>query len=101
MQLAQFRQRKAQSDGQNAAKKQKKKKKVSNTKDEELVQESLDIDQSQGEDTHTHSCERGAAATPDFAVVRTLHSSEMIKHDQAYTTEVSDSDSGEKLCLLP
>lgn len=59
-----------------------------------MVQESLDIDQSQGEDTCTHSCERGAAATPDFAIVRTLHSSEMIKHDQTYTTEVSVSDLG-------
>ncbi|XP_015264126.1 PREDICTED: A-kinase anchor protein 9 isoform X5 [Gekko japonicus] len=86
--LAQFRQRKAHADGQNATKKQKKKKKVSNTKDEELVQEGLDIDQSQGEDTYTHSCERGAVATPDFAIVRTLHSSEMIKHDQTYTTEL-------------
>ncbi|XP_077159951.1 A-kinase anchor protein 9 isoform X3 [Paroedura picta] len=86
--LAQFRQRKAHSDGQNAAKKQKKKKKVSNAKDEELVQETLVIDQSQGEDAYTHSCERGAAATPDFAIVRTLHSSEMIKHDQTYTTEL-------------
>nr|XP_056713068.1 A-kinase anchor protein 9 [Euleptes europaea] len=86
--LAQFRQRKAHSDGQNAAKKQKKKKKVSNTKDEEVVQEGLDIDQSQGEDIYTHSCERGAAATPDFAIVRTLHSGEMIKHDQTHTTEL-------------
>ncbi|XP_054847856.1 A-kinase anchor protein 9 isoform X2 [Eublepharis macularius] len=86
--LAQFRQRKAHSDGQNAAKKQKKKKKVSNTKDEELVQESLDIDHSQGEDVSAHSCQRGAAATPDFAIVRTLHSGEMIKHNQTYTTEL-------------
>ncbi|XP_048366810.1 A-kinase anchor protein 9 isoform X3 [Sphaerodactylus townsendi] len=86
--LAQFRQRKAQSDGQNATKKQKKKKKVSNTKDEELVQESLDIDSSQIEDSYAHSCERGAAATPEFAIVRTLHSGEMIKHDQTYTAEL-------------
>ncbi|XP_033022010.1 A-kinase anchor protein 9 isoform X10 [Lacerta agilis] len=86
--LAQFRQRKAHSDGQHAPKKQKKKKKVSNTKDEELVQEGLDIDQSQGEDASTHSCQRGAAAASDFAIVRTLHSDELIKHDQMYTTEL-------------
>nr|XP_034985615.1 A-kinase anchor protein 9 isoform X9 [Zootoca vivipara] len=86
--LAQFRQRKAHSDGQHAPKKQKKKKKVSSTKDEELVQEGLDIDQSQGEDASTHSCQRGAAAASDFAIVRTLHSDELIKHDQMYTTEL-------------
>ncbi|XP_062982917.1 A-kinase anchor protein 9 isoform X3 [Elgaria multicarinata webbii] len=86
--LAQFRQRKANPDGQHAPKKQKKKKKVSNTKDEELVQEGLDIDQSQRKDTSTYSCQRGAAATSDFAIVRALHSDEMIKHDQTYTTEL-------------
>ncbi|XP_028606060.2 A-kinase anchor protein 9 isoform X10 [Podarcis muralis] len=86
--LAQFRQRKAHSDGQHAPKKQKKKKKVSNTKDEESVQEGLDIDQSQGEDASPHSCQRGAAAASDFAIVRTLHSDELIKHDQIYTTEL-------------
>ncbi|XP_053215290.1 A-kinase anchor protein 9 isoform X3 [Podarcis raffonei] len=86
--LAQFRQRKAHSDGQHAPKKQKKKKKVSNTKDEESVQEGLDIDQSQGEDASPHSCQRGAAAASDFAIVRTLHSDELIKHDQMYTTEL-------------
>uniref|UniRef100_A0A670JK07 A-kinase anchoring protein 9 n=1 Tax=Podarcis muralis TaxID=64176 RepID=A0A670JK07_PODMU len=88
VQLAQFRQRKAHSDGQHAPKKQKKKKKVSNTKDEESVQEGLDIDQSQGEDASPHSCQRGAAAASDFAIVRTLHSDELIKHDQIYTTEL-------------
>lgn len=90
MQLAQFRQRKAHSDSQNVSKKQKKRKKLSNTKDDELVQESLDIEQSQGEDASLHSCQRGATATSDFAVVRTLHSGEVIKHDQTYTAEVSN-----------
>ncbi|XP_053121306.1 A-kinase anchor protein 9 isoform X11 [Hemicordylus capensis] len=85
--LAQFRQRKAHSDGQNAPKKQKKKKKVSNTKDEELVQEGLEIEQSQ-EDVSAHSCQRGAAAASDFAMVRTLHSDEIIKHHQTYTAEL-------------
>ncbi|XP_066483932.1 A-kinase anchor protein 9 isoform X7 [Tiliqua scincoides] len=86
--LAQFRQRKAHSDSQNVSKKQRKRKKVSNTKDDELVQESLDIEQSQGEDASLHSCQRGATATSDFAIVRTLHSGEVIKHDQTYTTEL-------------
>ncbi|KAM7174738.1 A-kinase anchor protein 9 isoform 1-T1 [Macrochelys suwanniensis] len=83
--LAQFRQRKAQSDGQSASKKQKKKKKASNTKDEESIQDGPDIDQSQGDETSTH--QRGAAATADFAIMRTLRSREIIKHDQTYTIE--------------
>lgn len=87
MQLAQFRQRKAQSDGQSASKKQKKKKKASNTKDEESIQDSPDIDRSQGDETATH--QRGASATAEFAIMRTLRSREMIKHDQTYTIEVS------------
>ncbi|XP_043397146.1 A-kinase anchor protein 9 isoform X16 [Chelonia mydas] len=83
--LAQFRQRKAQSDGQSASKKQKKKKKASNTKDEESIQDSPDIDRSQGDETATH--QRGASATAEFAIMRTLRSREMIKHDQTYTIE--------------
>uniref|UniRef100_A0A8C3PBT4 A-kinase anchoring protein 9 n=1 Tax=Chrysemys picta bellii TaxID=8478 RepID=A0A8C3PBT4_CHRPI len=85
VQLAQFRQRKAQSDGQSASKKQKKKKKASNTKDEESIQDGPDIDQSQGGETSTH--QRGAAATADFAIMKTLRSREMIKHDHTYTIE--------------
>ncbi|XP_074840859.1 A-kinase anchor protein 9 isoform X2 [Carettochelys insculpta] len=80
--LAQFRQRKAQSDGQSASKKQKKKKKASNTKDEESMQ-----DWSQRDETSKHGTQRGAAATPDFAIMRTLRSGEIIKHDQKYTIE--------------
>nr|XP_032653993.1 A-kinase anchor protein 9 isoform X4 [Chelonoidis abingdonii] len=83
--LAQFRQRKAQSDGQSASKKQKKKKKASNTKDEESIQDGPDIDWSQGDETSTY--QRGAAATADFAMMRTLRSGEIIKHDQTYTIE--------------
>uniref|UniRef100_A0A452J5B6 A-kinase anchoring protein 9 n=1 Tax=Gopherus agassizii TaxID=38772 RepID=A0A452J5B6_9SAUR len=83
--LAQFRQRKAQSDGQSASKKQKKNKKASNTKDEESIQDGPVIDRSQGDETSTH--QRGAAATADFAMMRTLRSREIIKHDQTYTIE--------------
>ncbi|ETE64630.1 A-kinase anchor protein 9, partial [Ophiophagus hannah] len=86
--LAQFRQRKAFSDGQHAFKKQKKKKKISKLKDEELIQEGLDINQLQTEEASLHSCQRGAAATTESVTVRTLHSDEMIKHDQTYTTEL-------------
>uniref|UniRef100_A0A7M4F3W0 A-kinase anchoring protein 9 n=1 Tax=Crocodylus porosus TaxID=8502 RepID=A0A7M4F3W0_CROPO len=86
--LAQFRQRKAQSDGQNVSKKQKKKKKASNTKDEESVQDSPDIDQSRGDETSMYSGRRGAAATADFNIIRTLQSGEIVKDDQTYNIEV-------------
>ncbi|NXP56455.1 AKAP9 protein, partial [Heliornis fulica] len=86
-QLAQFRQRKAQIDGQNGSKKQKKKKKTANIKDEESIQDGLDTDHSRGDETSACSSRRGAAATADFAVIRTLHSGEIIKHNQTYTIE--------------
>lgn len=89
IQLAQFRQRKAQTDGQNGSKKQKRKKKTANIKDEESIQDGIEADQSRGDEISTCSSRRGAAATADFAIIRTLHSGEIIKHTQAYTIEVS------------
>uniref|UniRef100_A0A8B9S1Z8 A-kinase anchor protein 9 n=1 Tax=Accipiter nisus TaxID=211598 RepID=A0A8B9S1Z8_9AVES len=89
IQLAQFRQRKAQTNGQNGSKKQKKRKKTANIKDEESIQDGIDTDRSQGDETSTCSSRRGAAATADFAIIRTLHSGEIIKHSQTYTIEVS------------
>uniref|UniRef100_A0A8C2T9B1 A-kinase anchoring protein 9 n=1 Tax=Coturnix japonica TaxID=93934 RepID=A0A8C2T9B1_COTJA len=86
--LAQFRQRKAQTDGQSTSKKQKKKRKTASIKDEESIQDGLDSDRSRGDETSTCSSRRGAAASADFAVTRTLHSGEIIKHIQAYTIEV-------------
>ncbi|XP_063180884.1 A-kinase anchor protein 9 isoform X4 [Chroicocephalus ridibundus] len=85
--LAQFRQRKAQTDGQNGSKKQKKKKKTANIKDEESIQDGIDTDRSRGDETSTCSSRRGAAAAADFAIIRTLHSGEIIKHNQTYTIE--------------
>ncbi|XP_050189663.1 A-kinase anchor protein 9 isoform X2 [Myiozetetes cayanensis] len=86
--LAQFRQRKAQTDGQNGSKKQKKKKKAANIKDEESIQDGIETERSRGDEISTCSSRRGAAAaTADFAIIRTLHSGEIIKHSQAYTIE--------------
>ncbi|NWR30299.1 AKAP9 protein, partial [Tachuris rubrigastra] len=88
VQLAQFRQRKAQTDGHNGSKKQKKKKKTTNIKDEESIQDGIETDRSRGDEISTCSSRRGAAAaTADFAIIRTLHSGEIIKHSQAYTIE--------------
>ncbi|NXK74999.1 AKAP9 protein, partial [Amazona guildingii] len=86
-QLAQFRQRKAQTDGQNGSKKQKKKKKTANIKDEESVQDGIDTERSRGDEASTCSSRRGAGATADFAIIRTLHSGEIVKHSQTYTIE--------------
>ncbi|NXJ21149.1 AKAP9 protein, partial [Dicrurus megarhynchus] len=86
-QLAQFRQRKAQTDGQNGSKKQKKKKKTANIKDEESIQDGIETDRSRSDEISTCSSRRGAGATADFAIIRTLHSGEIIKHTQGYTIE--------------
>ncbi|XP_053916677.1 A-kinase anchor protein 9 isoform X2 [Cuculus canorus] len=85
--LAQFRQRKAQTDGQNGSKKQKKKKKAASIKDDESIQDGIDINRSLGDETSISSSRRGAtsaaaAAAADFAVTRTLHSGEITKHSQ-------------------
>ncbi|XP_054130202.1 A-kinase anchor protein 9 isoform X4 [Melozone crissalis] len=85
--LAQFRQRKAQTDGQNGSKKQKKKKKTANIKDEESIQDGIESDRSRSDEISTCSSRRGGAATADFAIIRTLHSGEIIKHTPAYTIE--------------
>ncbi|NXN82754.1 AKAP9 protein, partial [Bombycilla garrulus] len=86
-QLAQFRQRKAQTGGQNGSKKQKKKKKIANIKDEESIQDGIETDRCRSDEISTCSSRRGAAATADFAIIRTLHSGEIIKHTQAYSIE--------------
>ncbi|XP_072710392.1 A-kinase anchor protein 9 isoform X4 [Ciconia boyciana] len=94
--LAQFRQRKAQTDGQNGSKKQKKKKKTANIKDEESIQDGIDSDRSRGDETSTCSSRRGAAAAADFAIIRALHSGEIIKHNQAYTIELQEFEAAIK-----
>lgn len=88
LQLAQFRQRKAQTDGPSGSKKQKKKKKAAGIKDEESVQDGLEADRSPGDEASASSSRRGAAAAADCVLSRTLHGGEMSKHNQAYTTEV-------------
>ncbi|KAL7976552.1 hypothetical protein Chor_008501 [Crotalus horridus] len=71
-----------------AFKKQKKKKKISKVDDEELIQEGLDINQLQTEEASPRNFQKGAAATSESVIVRTLHTDEMIKHDQTYTTDL-------------
>ncbi|XP_048195948.1 A-kinase anchor protein 9 isoform X2 [Perognathus longimembris pacificus] len=82
--LAQFRQRKAQSDGQTLPKKQKRKRKVSSSKH---AMHGLSIDQ-QSDEIYVNSSQRvESAVTPDSTVMRTLHSGGIIKHDQLFSVE--------------
>ncbi|KAK6491440.1 A-kinase anchor protein 9-like [Huso huso] len=83
--LAEYRQRKAQADGQ---KKQKKKKKSPGTREGVNAQDGPDHDQSVGEDPTEQSTGRGASAnSAEFTISRTLRSGDTIKQDQTYTIE--------------
>ncbi|KAM6152629.1 A-kinase anchor protein 9 [Erethizon dorsatum] len=83
--LAQFRQRKAQSDGQNPPKKQKKKRKTSSSKHDV---HSLNIEQSQSDEMCINSSwEVGSVLTPESIIQRTLHSGEVLKNDQVCSVE--------------
>nr|XP_030713179.1 A-kinase anchor protein 9 isoform X11 [Globicephala melas] len=85
--LAQFRQRKAQSDGQNP-KKQKKKRKTSSSKHDMSAYHAVNIEQSQSDEMCTNSSQRlGSAVTPESTIMRTLHSGEIVKHDQVFSVE--------------
>ncbi|NXG40558.1 AKAP9 protein, partial [Psilopogon haemacephalus] len=86
--LAQFRQRKAQTDGPSGSKKQKKKKKAAGIKAEESIQDGLDADRSAGDEAPASGSRRGAAAAADCALSRALHGEEKSKHKQAYTVEL-------------
>ncbi|KAM5302515.1 A-kinase anchor protein 9 isoform 2-T2 [Glossophaga mutica] len=85
--LAQFRQRKAQCDGQNPSKK-KKKKNTSSSKHDVSAYHSLNIEQSHSDDMYMNSSQGvGSVMTPESAIMRTLHSGEIIKHDQVFSAE--------------
>ncbi|XP_076966823.1 A-kinase anchor protein 9 isoform X5 [Tamandua tetradactyla] len=86
--LAQFRQRKAQSDGQNPSKKQKKKRKTSGNKHDVSTHHTLNMDQSQSNEMYVNSSQReGSTMTPESTVMRTLHSEGIIKHDHVFSVE--------------
>ncbi|XP_043923601.1 A-kinase anchor protein 9 isoform X2 [Protopterus annectens] len=86
--LAEFRQRKAQADGQSPRKKPKKKKRASGKEDSEPVQDGADVDQSQGDESYAHSSHRGSGdSSAEFCLTRTLQRGDIIKHDQTYTIE--------------
>ncbi|MEE6466654.1 hypothetical protein FKM82_007016 [Ascaphus truei] len=84
--LAQFRQRKT--DSQNASKKAKKKKKSSSgSKQRDQSEDAPDSNLSQSDEAHPQSAPRGAAGTAEFTIMRTVHHGEIIKHNQTYTIE--------------
>uniref|UniRef100_A0A2I3T7G7 A-kinase anchoring protein 9 n=1 Tax=Pan troglodytes TaxID=9598 RepID=A0A2I3T7G7_PANTR len=87
-QLAQFRQRKAQSDGQNPSKKQKKKRKTSSSKHDVSAHHDLNIDQSQCDEMYINSSQRvESTVTPESTIMRTLHSGEITSHEQGFSVE--------------
>ncbi|XP_036184125.1 A-kinase anchor protein 9 isoform X3 [Myotis myotis] len=85
--LAQFRQRKAQCDGQNPSKK-KKKKNTSSSKLDVSAYHALNIEQSQSDEMYMNSSQGvGSVLTPESTVMKTLHSGEIIKHNQVFSVE--------------
>ncbi|XP_014403046.1 PREDICTED: A-kinase anchor protein 9 [Myotis brandtii] len=85
--LAQFRQRKAQCDGQNPSKK-KKKKNTSSSKLDVSAYHALNIEQSQSDEMYVNSSQGvGSVVTPESTVMKTLHSGEIIKHNQVFSVE--------------
>ncbi|XP_027430715.2 A-kinase anchor protein 9 isoform X6 [Zalophus californianus] len=77
--LAQFRQRKAQSDGQNPSKKQKKKRKTSSSKHDGSTYHALNIEHSQSDEMYINSSQRvGTAMTPESTI---------IKRDEVFSVE--------------
>ncbi|KAM8770248.1 A-kinase anchor protein 9 isoform 3-T3 [Rhynchonycteris naso] len=85
--LAQFRQRKAQCDGQNPSKK-KKKKSTSSSKHEVAAYPALNIEQSQSDEMYRNSSQGvESALTPESTKMRTLHCGEIIKRDQVFSAE--------------
>uniref|UniRef100_A0A452EPF4 A-kinase anchoring protein 9 n=1 Tax=Capra hircus TaxID=9925 RepID=A0A452EPF4_CAPHI len=88
LKLAQFRQRKAQSDGQNP-KKQKKKRKTSSSKHDVSAYHAINIEQTQSDETCVSNSQRsGTAVPPESTITRTLHSGEIVKCDQVFSVEV-------------
>ncbi|KAM9308110.1 LOW QUALITY PROTEIN: A-kinase anchor protein 9 [Gastrophryne carolinensis] len=82
--LAQFRQRKGQSDSQ-AYKKTKKKKASKHPEPPEEVTEAA---LSQSDDAPSQTAPSGAGATAEFTIVRTLPHGETIKQDKTYRIEI-------------
>ncbi|XP_037363550.1 A-kinase anchor protein 9 isoform X3 [Talpa occidentalis] len=81
--LAQFRQRKAQSDGQNLSKKQKKKRKTSSSKHDVSSDPALNIEHSQSDDICVNSSQKvGSTLSAESTVMKTLHTGEIVKHDE-------------------
>ncbi|XP_044148882.1 A-kinase anchor protein 9 isoform X4 [Bufo gargarizans] len=85
--LAQFRQRKGQTDSQNTAKKSKKKKTSSSSKQRDNSELVSEAGLSQRDDVLSQTAPGGAATTAEFTIMRTLPQGEMIQHDKTYTIE--------------
>ncbi|XP_075127862.1 A-kinase anchor protein 9 [Leptodactylus fuscus] len=85
--LAQFRQRKGQTDSQNTAKKNKKKKSSSGSKQRDNTEVVSEAGLSQSDDALSQTAPGGAGSTAEFTIMRTLPQGEIIQHDKTYTIE--------------
>ncbi|XP_068091549.1 A-kinase anchor protein 9 isoform X3 [Hyperolius riggenbachi] len=85
--LAQFRQRKGQTDSQASTKKTKKKKTSSGSKHREQPEEAPEAGLSQSDEAPSQTSPSAASTTAEFAIMRTLPHGEILKHDKTYTIE--------------
>ncbi|XP_072268937.1 A-kinase anchor protein 9 isoform X4 [Pyxicephalus adspersus] len=85
--LAQFRQRKGQTDSQASSKKTKKKKTSSGSKHREQPEETPEAVLSHSDEAPSQTAQSGASTTAEFTIMRTLPHGEIIKHDKTYTIE--------------
>ncbi|KAM6202302.1 A-kinase anchor protein 9 [Rhynchocyon petersi] len=91
--LAEFRQRKAQSDGQNPSRKQKKKKKTS-SKQDVSASCATNIDQSQIDEMYRNSSQRiGSAGTAESTGMRTSHQIFSVEPESEISTTADDYSS--------
>ncbi|XP_055974609.1 A-kinase anchor protein 9 isoform X3 [Sorex fumeus] len=84
--LAQFRLKKAQSDGQ-TPKKQKKKRKTSSSKNDVSAHPASNIEQSQNDEMCLSNSQRIEPTVTPESAVQTLHSGEITKHDLVFSVE--------------
>ncbi|XP_066571546.1 A-kinase anchor protein 9 isoform X3 [Amia ocellicauda] len=82
--LAEYRQRKAQADGQ---KKQKKKKKSVSTRHGEHAHVGTESEQAPGEESSQQDAGRAASGPSTFTISRTLRSGDTVTQDHTYTIE--------------
>ncbi|KAM4705164.1 A-kinase anchor protein 9 [Rhinophrynus dorsalis] len=85
--LAQFRQRRGQTDSQNATKKPKKKKTSLGSKQQKHSEDAPEGSSPHSSEAQSQNASGGAPSTSEFTIMRTVPHGETIQHDQTYTIE--------------